>query len=84
MVNIKYGFASRYNRYYSPQIDERDCGVAALNMILRYNKSDYSLTRLRQLAKTDQEGTTALGIVRAAESLDFETSPIKTDMSLFN
>ncbi|MDE3316872.1 peptide cleavage/export ABC transporter [Lacticaseibacillus zeae] len=84
MLNIKYGFASRYKRYYSPQIDERDCGVAALNMLLRYNKSDYSLARLRQLAKTDQEGTTALGIVRAAENLDFETSPIKTDMSLFD
>lgn len=73
-----------YKRYYTQQIDERDCGVAALNMLLKYNGSDYSLAHLRQLAKTNQEGTTALGIVRAAESLNFETRPIKTDMSLFD
>lgn len=59
MFKIKYGLANRYKLYYSPQIDERVCGAAALNMLLRYNKSDYSLVRLRQLAKTDQSGLNA-------------------------
>ncbi|GAN35530.1 ATP-binding component of an ABC superfamily peptide transporter [Lacticaseibacillus paracasei NRIC 1917] len=75
--NLKLGQAQYYKRYYTPQVDERDCGVAALNMLLQFNGSDYSLAHLRQLAKTDQEGTTALGIVRAAQALHFETKAVK-------
>lgn len=82
--NIKLGQAQYYKRYYTPQVDERDCGVAALNMLLQFNGSDYSLAHLRQLAKTDQEGTTALGIVRAAQALHFETKAVKADMTLFD
>lgn len=68
---------------YVSQIDERDCGVAALCMIARYYGSSYSLAHLRELAKTDMQGTTALGIVKAAEKLGFETNAIKTDMAIF-
>lgn len=82
--NLKLGQAQYYKRYYTPQVDERDCGVAALNMLLQFNGSDYSLAHLRQLAKTDQEGTTALGIVRAAQALHFETKAVKADMTLFD
>ncbi|KRO09292.1 leucocin a translocator [Paucilactobacillus hokkaidonensis] len=67
-----------------PQVDERDCGVAALDMVLEAYHSDYSLASLRELAKTDMEGTTALGIVRAAEQIGFETQVVKADMSLFD
>ena len=74
----------RYQQYYTSQVDERDCGVAALNMIMKYYHSDYSLARLRQLAKTDLEGTTALGLVKAAEALGFEALPVKADISLFD
>lgn len=49
--------------YYIPQVDQRDCGVAALAMILSYYKTQMSLAKLRDLAKTDMAGTTALGIV---------------------
>ena len=69
---------------YISQVDERDCGVAALAMILSHYKTHLSLAKLRDLAKTDMEGTTALGIVNAANSLDFETIPIQADLSLFN
>lgn len=61
---------------YIPQVDERDCGVAALSMVLAHYKTRLSLARLRDIAKTDMEGTTALGIVKAANALDFETMPI--------
>lgn len=71
-------------RCYTAQIDERDCGVAALNMILKSYHSDFSLAHLRQLAKTDQEGTTALGIKHAAEQLNFEVTAIKADTSIFD
>ena len=61
---------------FVPQIDARDCGVAALASIVKYYGSDYSLAHLRELAKTSKEGTTALGIVQAAQEIGFETRPI--------
>ncbi|MBZ6011268.1 peptide cleavage/export ABC transporter [Leuconostoc gelidum] len=75
-------FQKRIN--YIAQVDERDCGVAALAMVLTHYKTRLSLAKLRDLAKTDMEGTTALGIVKAANALDFETMPIQADLSLFD
>ena len=69
---------------FVPQIDARDCGVAALASIAKYYGSDYPLAHLRELAKTNKEGTTALGIVQAAQEIGFETRPIQGDMSLFD
>ena len=75
-MNLKKSFV--------PQIDARDCGIAALASIARYYGSNYSLAHLRELAKTDKEGTTALGIVKAAKEMGFETRPIQADMTLFD
>ena len=72
-----------YKRTFIPQIDARDCGVAALASIAKFYGSDYSLAHLRELAKTNKEGTTALGIVKAAKEMGFETRAIQADMSLF-
>ena len=49
----------------------------------KYYGSDYSLAHLRELAKTNKEGTTALGLVEAAKKIGFETRAIKAEMSLF-
>lgn len=72
-----------YKRTFIPQIDARDCGVAALASIAKFYGSDYSLAHLRELAKTNKEGTTALGIVKAAKEMGFETRAIQADISLF-
>lgn len=69
---------------YVPQIDRRDCGVAALSMVIKSFGSNYSLAKLRELTKTEKEGTSALGIVKAAQKLNFETQAIRGDMELFN
>ncbi|TWT16298.1 peptide cleavage/export ABC transporter ComA [Streptococcus sp. sy010] len=71
-------------KHYRPQVDMRDCGVAALAMIFGYYGSYYSLARLRELAKTTQEGTTAYGLVKVAEGEGFETRAIRADMTLFD
>ena len=73
----------RFRRTFVPQIDMRDCGVAALASVAKYYGSDYSLAHLRELAKTNKEGTTALGLVEAAKKIGLETRAIKADMSLF-
>lgn len=81
---MKGNFMFLYRRTFVPQMDIRDCGVAALASIAKYYGSDYSLAYLRELAKTTKEGTTALGIVEAAKKIGFETKAIQADMSLFN
>lgn len=73
-----------YKRTFVPQIDARDCGVAALASIAKLYGSDFSLAHLRELAKTNKEGTTALGIVKAADEMGFETRPVQADKTLFN
>ena len=40
-----------YKRTFVPQIDTRDCGVAALASIAKFYGSDFSLAHLRELAK---------------------------------
>lgn len=68
---------------YVSQIDMRDCGVAALASVAKHYGSHFSLAHLRELAKTNKEGTTALGIVEAAKKIGFETRAIQANMELF-
>lgn len=69
---------------YISQVDETDCGVACLAMLFRHFGTHVSLANLRNLAKTNQMGTTALGLVKTAQKFNFETKAIKADMTLFN
>lgn len=71
------------SRYYVPQMDESDCGVAALATVLRKYNSYCSLSSLRDLSKTGVNGTTALGLIKAAKHFNLETKAIKADLSLF-
>lgn len=68
---------------YISQVDQRDCGVAALAMILKNYGSSYSLAYLRELAQTSREGTSALGLVEAGRQLGLETQAIRADLDLF-
>lgn len=74
----------RYSKYYVRQIDEADCGAAALATIPRCFGSNVSLPIIREVAQTDKSGTTALGLLKAAEKFKLETTPIKADISMFN
>uniref|UniRef100_UPI00036FA7E0 cysteine peptidase family C39 domain-containing protein n=1 Tax=Streptococcus sobrinus TaxID=1310 RepID=UPI00036FA7E0 len=69
---------------YIAQVDERDCGVAALAMVLKHYGSTYSLAYLRELAQTSREGTSALGLVRAAQGLGLKTKAIRAQLDLFD
>ncbi|MEY8572082.1 peptide cleavage/export ABC transporter [Lactobacillus intestinalis] len=74
----------KYKWEYIPQVDEADCGVACLAMILKHYHAQVSIAHLRHLAKTNMEGTTALGLVKTAEQFKLEVQAIKADMSLFD
>lgn len=59
----------KYKWEYIPQIDESDCGVACLAMILKHYHSQVSIAHLRHMAKTNTEGTSALGLVKTVNNL---------------
>ncbi|WP_208959450.1 cysteine peptidase family C39 domain-containing protein [Dolosigranulum pigrum] len=54
---------------YRSQINEKDCGVAALGMILDNYGIDVSASRIIYLTKTTQDGITMLGLSKAAQKL---------------
>ena len=70
-------------KFYVQQLDEADCGAAALAMLFKFYGSDISLSAIRNVAQTDKSGTSALGMIKAAENFDFETKAIRADKSLF-
>ena len=73
----------KVSKYYVSQVDEMDCGVACLSMVLCYYGSSYPLARLREMMKTTKDGTTALAIVKVAQKLKFDTRAVKADERFF-
>lgn len=51
------------------QFDEIDCGPAALLTVLRHHGGDSTLSHIRELAGTDAEGTSLLGLSNAAQAV---------------
>ena len=59
------------------QFDEADCAVAALASVARFYGRSVSATFLRDVAGTEAEGTTLLGLCSAASAIGFEAQPMK-------
>ncbi len=51
-----------YKRTFVPQIDARDCGVAALASIAKFYGSDFSLAHLRDLQRPIKKGRLLLAL----------------------
>ena len=66
-----------WKKIYTQQVDESDCGVAALSMILKYFGSYIPLATLRYHAKTTIEGTSIYGIKKAATIYNLNGAAIR-------
>lgn len=65
-------------RYYCvKQHDANDCGVACLVTICKQKGFRTSITQIREIAGTDLKGTSAYGLVKAAEKLGFSAKCLK-------
>lgn len=71
-------------KHYRSQMDFSDCGIAAIAMIYQYYASYYSLSILRNMAKTTLDGTSVYSLVKVSENLGFETKVIKADIPLLS
>lgn len=59
------------------QHDISDCGAACLASVSAYYGLRYPISRIRQYAFTDKEGTNVLGMIEAAERLGFEARGVR-------
>src|SRR5690625_7950140 len=59
------------------QRDLTDCGAACLASALAWYGRSTPVARIRQLASTDQSGTTVLGMMKAAERLGFQVKGVR-------
>ncbi|TRX65801.1 peptidase domain-containing ABC transporter [Carboxylicivirga sp. M1479] len=62
------------------QYDATDCGAACLVSVARYYKLRLPIWDIRQQAGTNQVGTSALGLVKAAESIGFDAKGVEVSI----
>lgn len=71
-------------KYYCiKQHDITDCGAACLATICKQNKYKIGITKIREVAGTDKQGTNALGLIGAAEQLGFTAKGVKGSNEAF-
>ncbi len=57
--------------YFIKQHDIKDCGAACLATISKQYGLNLSISKIREVAGTDKQGTNAYGMIKAAEQLGF-------------
>lgn len=62
------------------QRDTTDCGAACLASVAAYYQLRIPVSRIRQHAGTDKQGTNVLGLIDAADKLGFEAKGVKGTM----
>lgn len=71
-------------KYYCiKQHDITDCGAACLATVSKQNGYKIGITKIREVAGTDKQGTNAYGIIKAAEQLGFSAKGVKGDKEAF-
>lgn len=71
-------------KYYCiKQHDITDCGAACLAIISKQYDLSTSITKIREVAGTDKQGTNAYGMVKAAEQLGFTAKAVKGNQEAF-
>lgn len=70
----------RVKRSLVYQQDQADCGVACLLSVIRYYDGNSSISQLRSISGTDNQGTTLLGLYQAANSNGFDAKGVASDL----
>lgn len=73
-----------FKKYYCiKQHDITDCGAACLATISKQHGYKTSITKIREVAGTDKQGTNAYGVIKAAEQLGFNAKGVKGNKEAF-
>lgn len=57
-----------------------DCGASCLAMIIQAYNGNYDREKLRELTKTNRDGTTAYHLVKAAKEIGFDAWTVKAEL----
>jgi ATP-binding cassette, subfamily C, bacteriocin exporter len=73
-----------FHRFYCvKQYDITDCGAACLATISKQYGLKMPVTKIREIAGTDKQGTSAYGLIKAAEKLGFTAKGVKGNNEAF-
>lgn len=73
----------RRKYYCIKQHDITDCGAACLATISRQYGLKIPITKIREVAGTDKQGTNAYGVIKAAEKLGFTAKGVRGEKDAF-
>jgi ABC-type bacteriocin transporter len=74
----------RFKQYTTiKQQDIKDCGAACLAVICKQHSLKYPISKIREVAGTDKQGTNAYGLIKAAEKLGFTAKGVKGNQEAF-
>ena len=65
------------------QHDITDCGAACIATISKQHSLKIPITKIREVAGTDKQGTNALGLIKAAKQLGFSAKGVKGNQEAF-
>jgi ATP-binding cassette subfamily B protein len=76
---------SFFNKYYCiKQHDIKDCGPACLATVCKQYGLKVPISKIREVAGTDKQGTNLYGLIKAAEQLGFTAKGVRGNQeSLF-
>lgn len=69
--------------YCVKQYDITDCGAACLATISKQYGLNLSISKIREVAGTDKQGTNAYGMIKATEQLGFTAKGVKGNQDAF-
>lgn len=69
--------------YCIKQHDITDCGAACLATVSKQYGLKMPISKIREVAGTDKQGTNAAGMIKAAEKLGFTAKAVKGDQNAF-
>lgn len=73
-----------HKKYYCiKQYDITDCGAACLATVSKQFGLSIPITKIREVAGTDKQGTSVYGLIKAAESLGFSAKGVKGNENAF-
>ena len=71
-------------KYYCiKQHDITDCGAACIATVSKQYGLNLSISKIREIAKTDKQGTNVAGMIKAAEQLGFTAKGVKGNRDAF-
>ncbi|OGO77742.1 MAG: bacteriocin ABC transporter ATP-binding protein [Clostridiales bacterium GWB2_37_7] len=77
-------FFNKFKKYVCiKQYDIKDCGAACLAAISKQYGLKIPITRIREIAGTDKQGTNAFGMIKAAEKIGFTAKGVKGNQESF-